>query len=152
VAIKEQQVGAAHLTDGGRGRSTIDSAFFTEPGFFYFELRVLVRYASRYAALTVGASYDLLHVSRFTPYLTGGTGIYYTGLRRSAVSGVIPTEFSYYNQAYSQNKFGLGANAGLGLKIRLGKRELFVEQMLHELDLKRSPGRAIAPLNVGIRF
>lgn len=111
-----------------------------------------VRYASRYAGLTVGASYDLLRVSRFTPYLTGGTGIYYTGLRRSAADGVTPNEFPYFNQPYSQDKLALGANAGLGLKMRFGSHELFIEQMLHELDLNRRGRMAIAPLNIGFRF
>jgi hypothetical protein len=111
-----------------------------------------IRYASRYAALTVGASYDLLRVSRFTPYLTGGTGIYYTGLRRSAAGGVTPTEVPYFNQPFSQDNFAVGANAGVGLKMRFGPHEFFIEQMLHELDLNRRAGMAIAPLNIGFRF
>jgi hypothetical protein len=111
-----------------------------------------IRYADRYAALTVGASYDLLHAWRFTPYLTAGTGVYYTGFRRSAAHGVTPPEFPYFNKAFSQDKLALGVNGGIGLKMRFGSHELFIEQMLHELDLRRQPGRAIMPLNVGIRF
>jgi hypothetical protein len=109
-----------------------------------------VRYANRYAGLTVGVSYDLLRVSRFTPYLTGGTGIYYTGLRRSATDAVTP--FPDLNQPFSQDKLALGANAGLGLKMRFGSREFFIEQMLHELDLNRRGVIAVAPLNIGFRF
>jgi hypothetical protein len=130
--------------------------FFYSVGFdspqFASECNCSIRYADRYAALTVGASYDLLHAWRFTPYLTAGTGVYYTGVRRSAAHGEMPPGFPYYSQAFSQDKLALGANGGLGLKMRLSSHELFIEQMLHELDLRRQPGRAITPLNVGIRF
>jgi hypothetical protein len=112
-----------------------------------------VRYASRYAALTVGGSYDLHRGSRFTPYLTGGTGLYYTGLRRSSADAVMPDEFPYYNKPFSQNTLALGANLGLGLNMRFGSHEFFIEQTFHELDFnRRRGGIAIAPLNIGFRF
>jgi hypothetical protein len=138
------------LMVGGESPQTI-RPFFYSPD-FASECDCWIRYASRYAALTVGASYDVLHVWRFTPYVTGGTGVYYTGLRRSAAHGATPSEVPYYNKASSQDKFALGANGGLGLRMRLGQHELFVEQMIHELDLDRRPGMAITPLNVGFRF
>jgi hypothetical protein len=160
--------GVANLTRSWQSRNSkwarhislmvgADTPHSFHPFFFSPEQPVLdcecsVRYANRYVGLTVGSSYDLLRVSRFTPYLTAGTGVYYTGFRRSAANGVTPIGFSYYDQAFSQNNFGIGANAGLGLKMRFGAHEFFMEQMLHELDLNRRRGMAIAPLNLGFRF
>jgi opacity protein-like surface antigen len=104
----------------------------------------------RYAALTGGVSYDLLRVSRFTPYLSGGTGIYYSGFRRRIDGVLTPSELAFYRKGISWNDFSLGANAGLGLKMRLGSRELFIEQMLHRFDIG---GRtSVYPLNIGMRF
>jgi hypothetical protein len=111
------------------------------------------RVSRRYAALTGGVSYDLFHVSRFTPYLAGGTGIYYNGYKRSPVRApVTPSEVAFYQYGgYGNNYISLGVNAGLGLKLRLGSHELFIEQMLHEFDINRR-GLAITPLNIGFRF
>lgn len=107
----------------------------------------------RYAGLTAGASYDLLRVSRFTPYLTGGTGLYYSGFSRSTDGVLTPSELAFYGRHYSRNDFSLGMNAGLGLKMRLGSHELFIEQMIHSFDVApRQWGGGIAPLNIGIRF
>ena len=107
----------------------------------------------RYTGLTAGASYDLFRVSRFTPYITGGTGIYYNGYRRSPVRGFLtPSELAFYqNGGFSQDNFSLGVNAGLGFKVRIGSHELFIEQMLHKFDV-RQPGIGIYPLNIGLRF
>jgi hypothetical protein len=125
----------------------------TAPTTFSEQCECWVRYASRYAALTAGWSYDLHRGSRFTPYLTGGTGLYYTAFRRSSADGVTPDEFPYYKQAFSQNTLSLGANLGLGLNMRFGSHQFFIEQMLHELDFNRQRGGiAIAPLNIGFRF
>lgn len=112
-----------------------------------------MRLSRRYAGLTAGASYDLFRVSRFRPYITGGTGIYYNGYRRSPVNGVLtPSELAFYqNGGFSQDNFSLGVNAGLGLKVRIGSHELFIEQMLHKFDV-RQPGIGIYPLNIGLRF
>jgi hypothetical protein len=107
----------------------------------------------RYAGLTAGASYDLFRVSRFTPYLTGGTGLYYSGFRRSIDGVLTPSELAVYGRNFSWNDFSVGANAGLGVKVRLGSHELFIEQMLHDFSVRRDyRAGAIAPLNVGIRF
>jgi hypothetical protein len=109
---------------------------------------------TRYAGLTVGAAYDLFRVSRFTPYLTGGTGIYYTTLSRSPTDGILtPSELAFYQQSggFYQHNFSVGVNAGLGLKIRMGSHELFIEQMFHRFDIGIL-GVGVAPLNIGIRF
>lgn len=109
---------------------------------------------SRYAGLTAGASYDLFRVSRFTPYLTGGTGIYYTTLSRSPTDGILtPSEFALYQQngGFYQHNFSVGVNAGLGLKVRIGSHELFIEQMVHRFDIG-TLGIGISPLNIGMRF
>jgi hypothetical protein len=109
---------------------------------------------SRYAGLTAGASYDLFRVSRFTPYLTGGTGIYYTTLSRSPADGsMTSSEFALLQQngGFYQHNFSVGLNAGLGLKVRIGSHELFIEQMFHRFDIGIL-GVGVAPLNIGIRF
>lgn len=112
-----------------------------------------MRFSRRYAGLTAGASYDLFRVSRFTPYITGGTGIYYNGYRRSPVRGFLtPSELAFYqNGGFAQDNFSLGANAGLGLKVRIGSHALFIEQMLHRFDVS-SPGTGVYPVNIGLRF
>ena len=107
----------------------------------------------RYAGLTAGASYDLFRVSRFTPYLSGGTGLYYSEFGRSTDGVLTSADLAFWGRDFSRNNFSLGVNAGLGLKVRLGLHELFIEQMLHDFDVyPRHWGGAIAPLNVGIRF
>jgi len=109
---------------------------------------------SRYAGLTAGATYDLFRVSRFTPYLAGGTGIYYTTLSRSPADGTLtPSELAFYQNSggFYQHNFSVGVNAGLGLKIRMGSHELFIEQMFHRFDIG-TLGVGVAPLNIGIRF
>jgi len=111
------------------------------------------RYTMRYAGLTAGASYNLFSAWRFTPYVTGGTGIYYTSSRREPTDDVLTTaEFlGYYQNGFVQKGFSVGLNGGLGIKVRLGKRELFIEQMLHSFDIGEL-NRGIYPLNIGIRF
>jgi hypothetical protein len=110
------------------------------------------RYTRSYAGLTAGASYDLFRAWRFTPYVTGGTGVYYTSSRREPTDGVLTTsELGYYQNGFVQKDFSVGLNGGLGLKVRLGKRELFIEQMLHSFDIGEL-NRGIYPLNIGIRF
>lgn len=112
-----------------------------------------MRISQRYAGLTAGVSYDLFHVSRFTPYLSGGTGLYYNGYNRSPVRDFLtPEELPFYtNPGFVSSKFSVGANAGLGLKVRLGSHELFVEQVFHRFDINQS-GIGVSPLNIGIRF
>jgi hypothetical protein len=102
---------------------------------------------SRYAALTAGASYDVFRASRFTPYLTAGTGVYYTKMSRNLGE----LEARYVDPRYYRTGFSLGANAGVGLKARFGSREVFVEQILHATDLARI-SKGVWPLNFGIRF
>jgi hypothetical protein len=107
----------------------------------------------RYAGLTAGASYDLFRVSRFTPYLSGGTGLYYSGFWWSTDGVLTPSELAFYGRDFSHDEISLGANAGLGLKVRIGSHELFIEQMLHDFSIRRDYwAGAIAPLNIGIRF
>lgn len=102
---------------------------------------------SRFAGLTAGASYDLFRVSRFTPYLTAGTGLYFTKMSRN----LNDLEARYVDTRYFRTGFSMGANGGLGLKARFGSREVFVEQMLHATDLARM-SKGVWPLNFGIRF
>jgi hypothetical protein len=106
----------------------------------------------RYAGLTAGASYDLFTASRFTPYLKGGTGIYYTTLGTEPTSGIVtPSQLALYPKGFYQNGFSVGANAGLGIKARFGSRELFIEQMLHAFDIG-GLSHGVYPFNIGIRF
>jgi len=106
----------------------------------------------RYAGLTAGASYDLFTASRFTPYLTGGTGIYYATFGQAPRFGVVTTsQLAWYPNGFYQNGFSVGGNAGLGIKARFGSRELFIEQMLHAFDIGRLT-EGVYPLNIGIRF
>ena len=106
----------------------------------------------RYAGLTAGASYDLFTASRFTPYLKGGTGIYYKTLRTEPTSGALtPSQLAlFYPNGFYQNGFSVGGNAGLGIKARFGSREVFIEQMLHVFDIGLNQG--IYPFSIGIRF
>jgi len=80
-----------------------------------------MRYSNRYGGLTAGVSYDVFRVSRFTPYITGGTGFYVNGYRRSPVNDFLtPADAPLYlNGADSHDAFSLGVNAGVGLKVRL---------------------------------
>jgi putative component of membrane protein insertase Oxa1/YidC/SpoIIIJ protein YidD len=112
-----------------------------------------MRVSRRYAGLTAGLSYDVFRVSRFTPYITGGTGFYVNGYRRSPVNEVLtPAEIPLYlNGADSHDAFSLGVNGGVGLKIRIGSRELFLEQKVHQFDISQ-PGVGVNPFSIGIRF
>jgi hypothetical protein len=112
-----------------------------------------MRVSRRYAGLTAGGSIDLFHVSRFTPYVTGGTGIYYYGFSRSPVNKTLtPSEVEYYQSVgFAKDWLSLGVNGGLGLNVRLGSHDFFIEQMLHSMDLDRR-GWGVAPLNIGFRF
>ncbi len=107
----------------------------------------------KYAGFTAGASYDLLKVSRFTPYLKGGTGVYYTDLQTTPAIGAVTFAqlAAYYPNGFGQSGFSLGMNGGLGIKARFGSHELFVEQMLHAFDVRRWD-KGVYPLNFGIRF
>jgi hypothetical protein len=66
-----------------------------------------MRFSRRYAGITAGASYDLFRVSRFTPYIMGGTGFYVDGYRRSPVRDILtPSEAPFYaNGADSHDAF-----------------------------------------------
>lgn len=110
------------------------------------------RSTMRYAGLTAGASYDLFSAWRFTPYLKGGTGVYYTSSRREPADGVLTiAELGYYQNGFVQKGFSVGLNGGLGIKVRLGKREFFIEQMLHSFDIGQL-NWGVYPLNIGFRF
>lgn len=104
------------------------------------------RVGKRYAALTAGGSVNLFSIWKLTPYLQGGTGVYYTKLTGTVNgAGLIPGNF------YNRSLFTLGVNGGLGVKARLGSHEFFVEQILHAFDA-RTIDRGIYPLNFGFRF
>jgi hypothetical protein len=106
----------------------------------------------RYSGLTAGLSYDVLRVSRFTPYLKAGTGIYYNSITYGPSSGILdPVLLPYYADGFSERRFSFGVNGGLGLKVRLWSHEVFIEQMLHTFDVSRM-GTGVYPLNIGIRF
>ncbi len=108
----------------------------------------------RYSALTAGLSYDLVRASRFTPYLTGGTGIYYSSFTRGPASGSLTTAElrAYYQNGFGERRVSLGVNGGLGLKARFGSREFFIEQMIHSFDPRRRGVTGVYPLNIGISF
>ena len=142
------------LMVGGDAPRTYHPGVFLIDPFGFSQCECSVRYSTTYAGLTAGLSYDLFRVSRFTPYVTGGAGVYYFGERRSPARGFMTTsELAYYRSGFSENDFSLGANAGLGLKMRLGSHQLFIEQMLHDFGIKGQGYRmAITPLNIGFRF
>jgi hypothetical protein len=105
------------------------------------------RVSSKYAGLTAGATFDLLRKSRFTPYLKAGAGVYYQHIGLEMDPRSVPgADLRYYRSGFS-----LGGNAGLGLRARIGSREIFIEQMLHAYDL-RVIDKGVYPLNIGIRF
>ena len=107
------------------------------------------RVSNSYYGLTAGASYDLLRASRFTPYLKAGTGVYYTKQSTEPVNNLIlagQLPFLTYRSGFS-----LGVNGGLGVKIRIGSHEFFVEEMLHAFDV-RHLAKGVYPLNFGLRF
>jgi hypothetical protein len=100
----------------------------------------------KYAALTAGGSMDLFRVSRFTPYLQSGAGLYYSRLAAKLGPNPIPADPNYV-----RNSFSFGVNGGLGIKTRLGSHEFFVEQMLHAFDV-RALNTGLYPVNIGFRF
>jgi hypothetical protein len=111
-----------------------------------------MRISRRYGGLTAGASYDLFRVSRFTPYISGGTGVYYVSYGRAPADGMLtPAELMFYPNGFSQRDFSLGVNGGLGVKARIGSHELFIEQVLHAFDVSHL-GRGVYPFTIGLRF
>lgn len=112
----------------------------------------LQRISATYVGLTAGGSYDLITLARLTPYVKGGTGLYYRTFEREPASGMILTsQLIYYQNGFSQSAFSLGANAGLGIKVRLWSREFFIEQTLHAFDVWQL-GRGVYPITIGVRF
>ena len=113
-----------------------------------------VNITRRYSAITAGVSYDLVRASRFTPYLKGGTGIYYSSFTRGPGRGYMTTAdfLAYYQNGFSEKRVSLGLNGGLGLKARFGSREFFIEQIIHSFDPRRRGVTGVYPLNIGIRF
>jgi hypothetical protein len=112
-----------------------------------------MKLSARYAGLTAGASYDLFSLSRFTPYLRGGAGVYHTEFARVPADGQLtPAELLLYqNGGFGQSGFSLGVNGGAGMKVRIGSHELFIEQALHAFDV-RQLGSGVYPLSIGLRF
>jgi opacity protein-like surface antigen len=102
-----------------------------------------------YAGLTGGGSLDLIHASRFTPYLQAGVGFYWTRATSQPVNGFILTP--NLSTIYDRSTVSLGVNGGLGIKARFGSHEFFVEQALHAFDIYEM-GRGVYPFNFGIRF
>jgi hypothetical protein len=102
-----------------------------------------------YSGLTAGASYDLFRASRLTPYLKAGTGVYYTRQSTDPVNGLLTVSqlpFLKYRSGFSP-----GVNGGLGVKVRIGSHEFFVEEMLHAFDV-RHLDKGVYPLSFGLRF
>jgi hypothetical protein len=104
------------------------------------------RVGKSYAGLLAGTSMDLFKVSRFTPYVQSGLGLYYTRLRADVTgAGLIP------NPMYDRSRLSLGVNGGIGVKARLGSHEFFIEETLHAFDV-RQIDRGVYPLSIGFRF
>ena len=104
-------------------------------------------FGRHFAGLTAGGGVDLFHMSRFTPYVQGGGGLYYERYWSSLTDPAHPG-----NRTFKRNESSFGLNAGLGIKAKLGSHEFFVEQMLHTFEALPVGGRGIYPLNFGIRF
>ena len=84
--------------------------------------------------------------------LKGGTGLYYRTFDRQPANGYILTsQLIYYQNGFSQSAFSLGANAGLGIKVRLWSREFFIEETLHSFDVWEL-NKGVYPLTIGVRF
>ena len=107
------------------------------------------RVSNSYYGLTAGASYDLVRASRFTPYLKAGTGVYYTNQSTTPENGQLLV--SQLPLLSYRSGFSLGVNGGLGVKVRIGSHELFVEQMLHAFNVRRLD-EGVYPLSFGLRF
>ncbi|MFL5564416.1 MAG: hypothetical protein ACJ77J_04905 [Gemmatimonadaceae bacterium] len=104
------------------------------------------RVGKKYAGLTAGTSVNLFRVSRLTPYIQPGAGVYYTKMSGD-VNGAALTSSTIYNR----DRFSFGVNGGLGIKTRLGSHEFFIEEMLHAFDV-REIDRGVYPLKIGISF
>ena len=107
----------------------------------------------RFASAGVGANLQLLRISRFKTYLTGGTGFYHNNaFSRSpldctnsyCVTGGKPFYF------WQLNRTSIGLNGGVGVSFRVGGREFFVQQSAHVFDFRGS--KAMFPLSFGIGF
>lgn len=112
-----------------------------------------VNISRSFASAGVGATFQLLRSSRFSPYLTGGTGIYHN---RSAAQSPLDCTDSYCitgGKPYyfrQSRETSLGLNGGIGINFRAGGREYFVQQSAHAFDFRQ--GLNMFPLSVGIRF
>jgi hypothetical protein len=104
------------------------------------------RIGKQYLGLTAGTSLDLFSLSRFTPYVHTGAGLYYTHLNGNAPSSA----FLQYGNAV-RNNIAFGVNGGLGIKARIGSHEFFIDQTLHAFDV-RAIDRGVYPLSFGFRF
>lgn len=104
-------------------------------------------WVEQYVGLTAGASAELFHLWRFTPYVHGGAGLYYT--RFSATTSSWDGILSSSN--VTRNNFSLGLNGGFGIRARILSHELFIDQTLHTFDV-RALNRGMYPLSIGIRF
>jgi hypothetical protein len=104
-------------------------------------------FSKKYASLTAGVTWDVLRVSRFTPYVRTGAGVYYTSRTSNTTTGAALTNQSVYRS----REWSPGGSVGLGIKAKLGSHEFFIEQMLHAFDLRR-PDRGVYPINFGINF
>lgn len=103
--------------------------------------------SEQYLGLTGGASAELFHLWRFTPYVHGGAGLYYT--RFHASSGTAPIVLS--PAQLTTNNFSFGLNGGFGIRARILSHELFIDQTLHTFDV-RALNQGMYPLSIGIRF
>ena len=106
----------------------------------------------RYAGLTGGASYEFFRKARIRPYVSAGAGIYHDLMRAAPACDAGPCS--------GQTPFGLllrrdhtsfGINGAVGLRMRLGGKELFIEQAQHVFDTRRID-QGVSPFSFGIRF
>lgn len=104
-------------------------------------------WAEQYVGLTAGSSAELFHLWRFTPYVHGGAGLYYT--RFSATTSSWNGILSSSN--VTRNNFSFGLNGGFGIRAKILSHELFIDQTLHAFDV-RALNRGMYPLSIGFRF
>lgn len=104
-------------------------------------------WSERYAGLTAGTSAELFHLWRFSPYVHGGAGLYYTRFNaRTTRFSAVPTAYNL-----TRNDFSFGLNGGFGIRARILSHEFFIDETLHAFDV-RALNRGMYPLSIGIRF
>jgi hypothetical protein len=125
---------------------------FDAPHGFRDREGVQVDITRRYAGLTGGASYEFFRKSRIRPYVSAGTGVYHDLMRADSKCDAGPCgEVTPLGLIHRRDNTSFGINAAIGLRMRLGGRELFIEQAQHVFDARHS-AQGITPFSFGIRF